>query len=61
MGLLSTTFCVSNVVVAVVGSSVTLIDTRLALFLGAAFSVTGALRISRWAKQTPVAKKGATA
>ncbi len=57
MGLLSTTFCVSNVVVAVIGSSVTLIDTRLALLLGAACSVAGGLRITRWARQQAIAEK----
>ncbi len=51
MGLLSTTFCVSNVAVAVVGSSITLIDTRLALLLGAACSVAGGVRITRWARK----------
>ena len=61
MGLLSTTFCVSNVVVAVAGSSITLIDTRLALLLGAGFSVAGALRITRWARQTAAAGEGVTA
>ena len=61
MGLLSTTFCLSNVAVAVVGSGVTLIDTRLALLLGAACSVAGGLRISRWARQTAVAQEGAAA
>jgi MFS family permease len=61
MGLLATTFCISNVVVAVIGSGITLIDTRLALLIGAAFSVAGGLRISRWARQTAGAKKEAAA
>jgi len=61
MGLLSTTFCVSNVLVAVVGSSVTLIDTRLALLLGAACSVAGGYRITRWARQTAGTEKGSVA
>lgn len=61
MGLLSTTFCVSNVAVAVFGSAVTLIDTRLALLLGAACSVTGALRITRWARRNASEQKEMTA
>lgn len=56
LGLLATTFCISNVVVAIVGSSITLIDTRLALIVGAAFSVAGGLRISRWARQAAAGK-----
>jgi len=56
MGMLSTGFCVANVFVALVGSGVTLIDTRLALLLGAACSVWAGLRISQWAKQTAAIK-----
>jgi DHA1 family tetracycline resistance protein-like MFS transporter len=56
MGMLSTGFCVSNVLVALVGSGVTLIDTRLALLLGAACSVWAGLRITHWAKQTAATK-----
>jgi MFS family permease len=60
-GMLSTGFCVSNVLVAVVGSGVTLIDTRLALLLGAACSVAAGLRITHWAQRAEALKQGVVA
>lgn len=48
MGLLSTTFCLANIVMAVLGAVLTLIDTRLILMLGAALSAWAAWRIRQW-------------
>lgn len=48
MGLLSTTFCLANIVMAVLGAVLTLIDTRLILVLGAALSAWAAWRIRQW-------------
>ncbi|PTU71637.1 MFS transporter [Chromobacterium haemolyticum] len=50
MGLLGATFCVSNVLVSLVGAGVTLFDTRLMLLLGAAASAWAGWRIAHWAK-----------
>jgi DHA1 family tetracycline resistance protein-like MFS transporter len=52
MGLISTTFCIANVVVALIGSGVTLIDTRLILLLGACSSAWAGWRIALWATQS---------
>ena len=48
MGLISTTFCVANILMALAGSVLTLIDTRLILLLGAALSCWAAWRIGHW-------------
>jgi len=48
MGLLSTIFCVANVVVALAGSLVALLDTRLVLFAAAAFAAVSAAQLRRW-------------
>ena len=55
MGLWSTIFCLSNILMAVVGSVLTLIDTRLILLLGAILSGWAAWRILRWAHHEPPA------
>ena len=51
MGLISTTFCLANILMALLGSVLTLIDTRLILIVGALLSMWGASRISRWQQQ----------
>ena len=51
MGLLSTTFCLANILMALAGSVLTLIDTRLILLLGAAFSAWAAWRLQGWRMQ----------
>jgi DHA1 family tetracycline resistance protein-like MFS transporter len=51
MGLMSTTFCFSNVAVALVGAGVTLIDTRLILLMGACSSAWAGWRIAGWVAQ----------
>ena len=48
MGLLSTIFCLANILMALAGALLTLIDTRLILLLGAALSASAAWRIRRW-------------
>ena len=52
MGLLSTIFCLANILMAVLGSVLTLVDTRLILLVGAALSAWAAWRIHQWS-QTP--------
>ena len=54
MGLISTTFCVANILMALAGSVLTLIDTRLILLLGAGLSTWAAWRIGHW--QTEIAQ-----
>ena len=51
MGLISTTFCLANIIMAIIGSVLTLIDTRLILLLGAAMSTWAAWRIGQWQKE----------
>ena len=51
MGLISTTFCLANIIMAIIGSVLTLIDTRLILILGAAMSTWAAWRIGHWQKE----------
>jgi MFS family permease len=48
MGLLSTTFCFANIVMALAGAVLTLLDTRLILVVGAALSVWAASRMRAW-------------
>jgi MFS family permease len=48
MGLISTTFCLANIAMALAGSVLTLLDTRLILLLGAALTTWAAWRIQRW-------------
>jgi MFS family permease len=45
MGLLSTTFCIANIVMALAGALLTLVDTRLVLVLGALLSAWAASRM----------------
>lgn len=51
MGLISTTFCLANIIMALLGSLLTLIDTRLILLLGAVFSSWAAWRIGHWQRE----------
>ncbi|WP_426207948.1 MFS transporter [Massilia sp. TWP1-3-3] len=51
MGLLSTTFCLANILMALAGSVLTLVDTRLILLLGAAFTAWSAWRLQGWRAQ----------
>jgi DHA1 family tetracycline resistance protein-like MFS transporter len=51
MGLLSTTFCLANILMALAGSVLTLIDTRLILLLGAALAAWAGWRLQGWQVQ----------
>jgi len=55
MGLLSTIFCLANILMASLGSVLTLMDTRLILLLGAGLSAWAAWRILRWSHNAPSA------
>lgn len=48
MGLLGTTFCLANILMALAGSVLTLFDTRLILMLGALLSAWAAWRLYGW-------------
>jgi MFS family permease len=48
MGLLSTTFCLANILMALTGSVLTLVDTRLILLLGATLSAWAGHRLLGW-------------
>ncbi len=58
MGLLSTTFCFANIVMALGGAVLTLFDTRLILLAGAGLSAWAAwrMRVWRWDDPAPVVK-----
>lgn len=51
MGLLSTTFCLANILMALAGSVLTLIDTRLILILGALLAAWAGWRLQGWRMQ----------
>lgn len=53
MGLLSTTFCIANILMALAGSLLTLIDTRLILLLGAVLSTWAGWRLWGWQAHLP--------
>jgi hypothetical protein len=48
MGLLSTTFCLANILMAAAGAVLTLIDTRLVLLVGAILTAWAANRMRSW-------------
>jgi len=48
MGLLSTTFCLANILMALIGSVLTLLDTRLILLLGALLAAWAGWRLHGW-------------
>lgn len=48
MGLLSTTFCLANILMALAGAVLTLVDTRLILLLGAALACWAGWRLQGW-------------
>ena len=54
MGLLSTTFCLANVFVALVGTALILIDTRLVLAASAAGCAWAAWKIGLLHRAGPV-------
>jgi predicted MFS family arabinose efflux permease len=50
MGLLSTTFCLANILMAAAGAVLTLFDTRLVLVAGALMTAWAAFRMQRWSR-----------
>ena len=60
MGLISTTFYLANILIALLGSLLTLIDTRIILIFGATLSIWAAWRIGHWHAEL-VAKDNAEA
>ncbi len=48
MGLISTTFCLANILMAIAGSVFTLIDTRLILILGAILTTWAGCKLGAW-------------
>lgn len=50
MGLLSTTFCLANILMAAAGAVLTLFDTRLVLLVGAAMTAWAATRMRVWSR-----------
>lgn len=55
MGLLSTTFCLANILMALAGSVLTLVDTRLILLLGAVLATWAGWRLQGWRVQMAAA------
>ncbi|QOY96304.1 MFS transporter [Massilia sp. UMI-21] len=51
MGLLSTTFCLANIVMALGGALLALADTRLALVAGGLLAAWAAFSMRRWSRQ----------
>lgn len=51
MGLLSTIFCLANILMALAGAVLTLVDTRLVLLLGALLSAWAGWRLRGWGVQ----------
>ncbi|QJE02375.1 MFS transporter [Massilia forsythiae] len=52
MGLLSTTFCLANILMAAAGAVLTLFDTRLVLVLGALLTAWAATRMRAWSRES---------
>jgi MFS family permease len=50
MGLLSTTFCLANILMAAAGAVLTLVDTRLVLVAGALLTAWAALKMRNWSR-----------
>ena len=51
MGLLSTTFCLAHIVMALGGALLALLDTRLVLVAGGLLAGWSALSMRRWSRQ----------
>jgi hypothetical protein len=50
MGLLGTTFCLANILMALAGAVLTLFDTRLVLLFGAGLSAWAGWRMLGWSR-----------
>jgi hypothetical protein len=51
MGLLTTTFCIANVLIALIGSSLALLSVRSVMALGGLCCISAALLLMRHAKR----------
>ena len=51
MGLLSTTFCLANIVMALAGGILSLVDTRIVLVVGGLLAARAAWSLRRWSGQ----------
>ena len=51
MGLLSTTFCLANIVMALAGGVLALADTRIVLVVGGALALWAALAMRNWSRR----------
>jgi predicted MFS family arabinose efflux permease len=58
MGLMSTTFCLATILMALVGSVLVLVDTRLVLAAGAASSLWAGWRLHGWRRELAPVLKG---
>jgi MFS family permease len=58
MGLMSTTFCLATILMALAGSVLVLIDTRLVLAVGAAASLWAGWRLHGWRRELAPVLKG---
>ena len=52
MALLSTTFCLANILMALLGAVLTLVDTRLVLVVGGVLGVWASLGLRRWSARS---------
>jgi len=52
MALLSTIFCVANILMALLGAMLTLIDTRLVLIAGGALAAWASVALRRWSMRS---------
>lgn len=58
MGLMSTTFCLATILMALLGSVLVLVDTRLVLAVGAAASLWAGWRLHGWRRELAPQLKG---
>jgi MFS family permease len=58
MGLMSTTFCLATILMALLGSLLVLVDTRLVLAVGAAASIWAGWRLHHWRHELAPVLKG---
>ena len=53
MALLSTIFCIANILMALAGAVLTLVDTRLVLIVGGLLAVWASVALRRWSARSP--------
>jgi predicted MFS family arabinose efflux permease len=59
MGLLSTTFCLANIVMALAGGVLALVDTRIVLVVGGSLAVGAALAMRNWSARAALVRTDA--